>query len=88
MRPQWSNYGRVFDLLPLGRMLVNTAGCVTAGQVLFCSLAGYAFARLRVPGRAVLFVAYLAPLMVPPTVGKPLACPTIIGGGEDVAHTG
>ncbi len=69
--PHWSNYREVFALLPLGRMLANTAlyaGCVTAGQVLFCSLAGYAFARLRFPGRDVLFIAYLATLMVPITV--------------------
>ncbi len=69
--PRWSNYGRVFELLPLGRMLFNTAvyaACVTAGQVFFCSLAGYAFARLRFPGRELLFVAYLATLMVPLTV--------------------
>lgn len=70
-RPQWSNYGKVFDLLPLGRMLVNTACyalCVTAGQVFFCSLAGYAFARLRFRGRDVVFLAYLGTLMVPLTV--------------------
>ncbi|MFI6170087.1 carbohydrate ABC transporter permease [Nocardia sp. NPDC051052] len=69
--PQWSNYGKVFELLPLGRMLLNTAVyavCVTAGQVFFCSLAGYAFARLRFRGRDVLFVAYLGTLMVPLTV--------------------
>ncbi|MEV5652415.1 carbohydrate ABC transporter permease [Nocardia sp. NPDC052254] len=71
LRPHWSNYREAFDLLPLGRMLANTAiyaGCVTAGQVLFCSLAGYAFARLRFPGRDVVFIAYLATLMVPITV--------------------
>ncbi|MFC9893834.1 carbohydrate ABC transporter permease [Nocardia sp. NPDC127579] len=70
-RPRWANYGEVFELLPLGRMLLNTtvyALCVTAGQVFFCSLAGYAFARLRFRGREVLFVAYLATLMVPLTV--------------------
>lgn len=69
--PRWSNYGKVFDLLPLGRMLLNTtvyALCVTAGQVFFCSLAGYAFARLHFRGRDVLFLAYLATLMVPLTV--------------------
>ncbi len=69
--PQWSNYAEVFELIPLGRMLLNTAvyaACVTAGQVFFCSLAGYAFARLRFPGRDVLFVCYLATLMVPLTV--------------------
>lgn len=70
-RPQWSNYGKVFELLPMGRMLLNTtlyALCVTAGQVFFCSLAGYAFARLRFRGRDILFLAYLATLMVPLTV--------------------
>lgn len=69
--PQWSNYADVFAAIPLGRMLLNTtlyAGCVTAGQVSFCSLAGYAFARLRFPGREVLFLTYLATLMVPLTV--------------------
>ncbi|WP_433208246.1 carbohydrate ABC transporter permease [Nocardia sp. CA-107356] len=69
--PQWSNYGKVFELLPLGRMLANTAFyalCVTAGQLFFCSLAGYAFARLQFRGRDVLFLAYLGTLMVPLTV--------------------
>lgn len=69
--PQWSNYATVFQSMPFGRMFVNTllyAGCITAGQVFFCSLAGYAFARLPFAGRDVLFVAYLATLMVPLTV--------------------
>ncbi|MCC3313038.1 carbohydrate ABC transporter permease [Nocardia africana] len=70
-RPAWSNYRDIFDLMPFGRIFFNTvlyAGCVTAGQVFFCSLAGYAFARLPFKGRDVLFVAYLATLMVPATV--------------------
>jgi multiple sugar transport system permease protein len=61
----------VFALLPFWRMFVNTvfyAGCVTAGQVFFCSLAGYAFARLPFRGRDTLFVLYLGTLMVPLTV--------------------
>ena len=69
--PQWSNYRTVFEYVPFGRMFLNTvlyAGCVTAGQVFFCSLAGYAFARLSFKGRDVVFLAYLATLMVPPTV--------------------
>jgi multiple sugar transport system permease protein len=69
--PQWSNYGEVFRLMPFWRMFFNTmlyAGCVTAGQVFFCSLAGYAFARLHFRGRDTLFVLYLGTLMVPLTV--------------------
>ncbi|BCO35727.1 carbohydrate ABC transporter permease [Mycobacterium heckeshornense] len=69
--PRWSNYTEVFTLMPLWRMFFNTvlyAGCVTAGQVFFCSLAGYAFARLRFRGRDALFVLYLGTLMVPLTV--------------------
>jgi multiple sugar transport system permease protein len=69
--PRWSNYTEVFALMPFGRMFFNTvlyAGCVTAGQVFFCSLAGYAFARLQFRGRDTLFVLYLGTLMVPLTV--------------------
>jgi multiple sugar transport system permease protein len=69
--PRWSNYTEVFSLLPFWRMFFNTvlyAGCVTAGQVFFCSLAGYAFARLDFRGRDTLFVLYLGTLMVPLTV--------------------
>ena len=69
--PQWSNYRDVFAVMPFWRMFFNSvlyAGCVSIGQVFFCSLAGYAFARLRFRGRNTLFVLYLATLMVPLTV--------------------
>jgi len=69
--PRWANYAEVFSLMPFWRMLFNTvlyAACVTVGQVFFCSLAGYAFARLNFKGRDTLFVLYLATLMVPLTV--------------------
>ena len=69
--PQWSNYRDVFAVMPFWRMFVNSvlyAGCVSVGQVFFCSLAGYAFARLRFRGRDTLFVLYLGTLMVPLTV--------------------
>lgn len=70
-QPQWSNYVEVFRLMPLWQMFFNTvlyAGCVTAGHVFFCSLAGYAFARLQFRGRDTLFILYLGTLMVPLTV--------------------
>jgi multiple sugar transport system permease protein len=69
--PQWSNYRDVFAVMDFWRMFFNSvlyAGCVSIGQVFFCSLAGYAFARLRFRGRDTLFVLYLGTLMVPLTV--------------------
>ncbi|HVI36987.1 MAG TPA: carbohydrate ABC transporter permease, partial [Gaiellales bacterium] len=39
---------------------------ITAGQVVFCSMAAYAFARLRFPGRDKLFFLYLTAMMIPP----------------------
>ncbi|GAB2605323.1 carbohydrate ABC transporter permease [Kribbella endophytica] len=66
---RWENYGKVFDVLPFGHQFLNTvlmAGLRTIGQVLFCSMAAYAFARLRFPGRNVLFGVLLSVLMVPP----------------------
>jgi multiple sugar transport system permease protein len=41
---------------------------VAVGQVLFCSAAAFAFARLKFAGRDVLFVLYLATLMIPLSV--------------------
>jgi multiple sugar transport system permease protein len=65
---RWSNYADVMRVLPFGRYVLNTtlvASSVTALHLLVSSLAAYAFARLRFPGRNRLFLAYLATLMVP-----------------------
>ncbi|MGH2560483.1 MAG: carbohydrate ABC transporter permease [Thermomicrobiales bacterium] len=67
----WRNYPDVFDTLPFGRFFVNTAlysTAVTVGQLVFCSLAGFAFARLVFPGRDVIFLLYLGTMMIPHTV--------------------
>ena len=64
----WYNYKRIFEVLPFGRFYWNsivTAGSVTILQLVTCSFAGYAFARLRFPGRDTLFLGYLATLMIP-----------------------
>lgn len=62
------NYRRLWTEIPFGRWLFNSAflaGLVTLANLFFDALAGYAFARLRFPGRRVLFVLFLATLMVP-----------------------
>ncbi|MCB0910363.1 MAG: carbohydrate ABC transporter permease [Propionibacteriaceae bacterium] len=48
------------------RNSVIYAGAVTLGQVFFCAMAAYAFARLRWPGRNVVFGIFLGALLVPP----------------------
>jgi len=66
--PQWDTYKRAFETGSLGRYLVNSfivATAITAGQVITSVLAAYAFAFLRFPFRNLLFVAFLASLMVP-----------------------
>ncbi|MEU6737536.1 carbohydrate ABC transporter permease [Streptomyces physcomitrii] len=65
---EWSNYATVFDSIPFTEQLLNTllmALLRTAAQLLLCSLAAYAFARIRFPGRQTIFLAFLAVLMVP-----------------------
>ena len=39
---------------------------ITIGQVTFCSMAAYAFARLKFPGRDKLFFLFLTAMMIPP----------------------
>jgi multiple sugar transport system permease protein len=65
---RWGNYADAVTVLPFGRFFVNsviTAAGVTTLQVATSSTAAYAFARLRMPGRDLLFMMYLATLMIP-----------------------
>ncbi len=74
----WENYRRVFTVLPFGRFFLNSAivaSAVTILQLVTCSLAAYAFARLRFPGRDVIFLAYLGTLMIP---GQVILIPNFI----------
>lgn len=50
------------------RNSVIYAGLLVTGQLFFSSLAAYAFARLRFPGRDGLFVAFLSATMIPSIV--------------------
>jgi multiple sugar transport system permease protein len=69
--PQPGNYLRIFSTIPFGRAVGNSvivATSVTLLQLLVCSMAAYAFSCLRFRGREVLFLIYLAALMVPSQV--------------------
>ena len=78
--PRWKNfYGTdehgypcgATQVIPMSRFFLNSlyiAVLATFGNVLTCSLAGYAFARLKFPGRDKLFLGYLATMMIPGTV--------------------
>ena len=69
--PTLESFRVVFDVVPLGRMFLNSVLVTTAtviAQILTSSLAAYAFARMRWGGRDVLFTVYLATLMIPSQV--------------------
>ncbi|MCB0154225.1 MAG: carbohydrate ABC transporter permease [Anaerolineae bacterium] len=62
------NYSAVVDLQNMDRALTNTTlitVLVVLGQLITSVVGGYAFARLRFPGRDSLFVVYLGTLMIP-----------------------
>jgi multiple sugar transport system permease protein len=76
--PQWlptawriENYREVLDNIPFVAFVLNSlkvAVLITMGQLVTCSLAAYAFGRLRFPGRDTLFLVFLSQLMVPQQV--------------------
>jgi len=64
----WSNLHEALTLFPFGTFVRNTlliAGFNIVGVVLTSSLAAYGFARLRFPGRDVIFMILLSTLMLP-----------------------
>ncbi|MFG2571185.1 carbohydrate ABC transporter permease [Streptomyces sp. NPDC048481] len=65
----WSNIQAAWDQAHLGKAIVNSfivAGCITAATLFFCTLAGYAFAKMRFRGRGALMTAVIATLTIPP----------------------
>lgn len=65
---QFSNFLEAWDTLPFGNLYINTilfTLITTVGQVVFCSMAGYVFARIDFWGKDALFLLVLAILMVP-----------------------
>jgi len=68
---RWSNFAEAMRLQPFGRFFLNTALVAVVsviGQLAFCSMAAYAFARLRFRGRDKMFGVYLATMMIPAIV--------------------
>jgi multiple sugar transport system permease protein len=64
----WQNYPNALKAAPFVRFLLNStivSSTVVLSNLVLCSLAGYAFARLRFFGREVIFVALIATLMIP-----------------------
>lgn len=64
----WSNFKTSLTALPFGRAYFNSFYIniiVVASQLFTCSMAAYAFAKIRFPFREPLFVLFLATMMVP-----------------------
>lgn len=64
----FDNYAKAWDSAPFAHFFVNSAVVtlvVLVSNLVVCSLAGYAFARVRFLGRGALFVTLMATLMVP-----------------------
>ncbi len=76
--PDFSAYKQIWNRIPLLLYAGNTlkvALIVSIGQLVTSSLAGYAFARLKFPGRNQLFFIYIATMMIP---GMVLLIPNFI----------
>ncbi len=67
----WNNYVEVFTSVPFLRYIFNSflvASSVTLVALLFHSMAAYSLARLRYPGRRILFLVIIATLMIPVSI--------------------
>jgi cellobiose transport system permease protein len=68
----FDNLRQALRLAPLNHGLLNSlivSGAVTAGTVAFCTLAGFAFAKLHFRGRDILLALCIATMMVPMQMG-------------------
>lgn len=68
---KWSNYPKVFELVPFASYAINSliiAGLSTLGSVFSCSIVAFALARLRWPGRDLVFMMVLGTMMLPSVV--------------------
>lgn len=64
----YENYSNIWEILDYPRMFFNTVKLtviITGLQVLTSTLAAYAFSKIKFPERDVMFLLYLATMMVP-----------------------
>ncbi len=69
--PQWGNYLQAWNDAQFSRYFMNSVKITlitVTGELIFCSLAAYAFARMEFPGKGFLFALLLATLMLPEAV--------------------
>lgn len=65
---QWSNYPEALTSVPFGRYFMNTfmiEVCVLAGVMLTSIVSAFTFARLRWPGRNLIFSLLIGSMMLP-----------------------
>jgi len=65
---RWGNYNEVLGIRDFDRAITNTiliTVLVVAGSLFTSIMGGYAFARIKFPGRDPLFVGYLGSIMIP-----------------------
>ncbi|WP_121833127.1 carbohydrate ABC transporter permease [Streptomyces sp. S1] len=66
------NFEAVLEEADIGKALLNSfivSGSITLGTVLCCTLAGFAFAKLRFRGRGALLAVTVGTMMIPPQLG-------------------
>lgn len=64
----WQNYMNTWHAAPFLRFFLNSlvmAVGITIGQTLFSAMAGYVFARIKFPGRNLIFLVVISTLMIP-----------------------
>ncbi len=68
----FTNIRKALELAPLNKGLINSlivSSCITLGTVAFCTLGGFAFAKLRFRGSGALLAFCVGTMMVPTQMG-------------------
>lgn len=69
--PQWGNYIQAWNDAQFSRYFMNSVkltAITLAGEVIFCSLAAYAFAQMEFPAKNFIFALLLSTLMLPEAI--------------------